>query len=326
MSSDNSFDDILRRGPVVINLDRSTDRWDLFRRQGPVADGSIVPTRFPAVDGRDPEQLKSVKAKLGIPPTRGVWRITRGHTGCGLSHMLLMQKMVDENLPFLWVVEDDAHFCPNFVAQFRRYYDELTPKDWEYVAIGSSNGMGPVVPAGGPDARVSKTPMWGMHCYLISLEGAKKFLGLVRKVGFWYVDVLVYFMMSVDAQLLERASAKLDPKPLLEDPFTKRFYSFLRANGNFDSVLAEAPSRWRLRFVTYFRPETTRDELVAAGSRVGILKAYGLAFQSDATSSETEHMNLRDFLLKREKKNQYAIRHVREFEAAASSSKRAKSE
>lgn len=275
-----SFDDVLAQGPHVINLDRSTRRWELFTAQTPVADGTIKPTRFSAVDGRDPEQLQRAMEELGVsqvvPHTATVSSMSPGHTGCGLSHLRLWDMMVRRRMPFLWVMEDDARFCPDFVAEFRRYY-EFTPPTWDYIAVGSGN----LFPVDTRGARISQTPMACTQCYLVSLEGAMKLLRFARLYGYWFIDRQIHFMQG-----LERNYHLTHD---LGDPYMRMFLDV----GNtyrrpfLNAILASAYS-WRLQFFTYHRPETSATELVAAGSRAGIAKSHGLVFQSDEEPSETE--------------------------------------
>lgn len=275
-----SFEEILHQGPHVINLARNGRRWGRFCDQSPIAGGSVVPVRYPAVDGRDPDQLREAMDDVGVTlvvpdgATRHV--MSPGHKGCGLSHLRLWDMMVKKRLPFLWVMEDDARFCPDFVAQFRQYY-EFTPPSWEYIAVGSGN----LFPVNSQGARISQIPMACTQCYLISLEGAVKLLRFARLYGYWFIDRMIHFTQG----LQRNYHLALD----LGDWYMREFMDVGNAHRRafLNAILASAYS-WRLQFFTYHRPETTDTDLASAGSRAGIVKSHGLVFQSDEEPSETE--------------------------------------
>jgi GR25 family glycosyltransferase involved in LPS biosynthesis len=56
------------------------------------------------------------------------FRLRPGEIGCFLSHRRIWQKMVDESIPQLLILEDDIEMLPNF-DQSLQHAVETTPKD-----------------------------------------------------------------------------------------------------------------------------------------------------------------------------------------------------
>ncbi len=90
----------------VVNLEQSTDRKKFVQQQ--LEGLNIAHEFFPAVDGRKftEEQLKEV-CNMDIAKD---WPelFTRGMIGCSLSHYYIYKKMVAENIPYAFIMEDDV--------------------------------------------------------------------------------------------------------------------------------------------------------------------------------------------------------------------------
>jgi len=62
-------------------------------------------------------------------------RHSRGHTGCILSHMALMEEVKDEGV---WMtIEDDILFLPEAKNNLYKAYDQL-PDDWDMLYLGAT--------------------------------------------------------------------------------------------------------------------------------------------------------------------------------------------
>lgn len=61
-------------------------------------------------------------------------RLTRGQLGCALSHYQIYQKMIDENLDNVLILEDDCVFNEN-VVELPEYYSEL-PENYAVFYLG----------------------------------------------------------------------------------------------------------------------------------------------------------------------------------------------
>ena len=173
LNSDNVF---------VINLDRDTERWqNVYDRMVNVG---ITPTRFPATYGKtiDKDTEKNLISKMcSIFCPDGL-------KGCGVSHMRVWQKIVDEDIPYALVLEDDAIPVDGFQEKFNKSMDSV-PHDWDVLYLFC---LGTV--ACSPDINFKKLENHfvpylpgGTTAYMVTNLGAKKLLKCVKKVS-WHID------------------------------------------------------------------------------------------------------------------------------------------
>lgn len=180
----------------VINLNRSKDR--MLRMHDQCLAQGLDYTRIEAVDGR---ALK--RAELGDIVTdmcRGL--CTSSMLGCALSHMNVWKRIVSEGHSRALILEDDAELVPDFRARMVQALVDC-PVDFDILLLGcfflcSKNRdyewphkfLRMLIPHKlRKDSRVWGSvfvPEYfgGTHCYIVSLEGAKKLLRLLPKVGF----------------------------------------------------------------------------------------------------------------------------------------------
>jgi hypothetical protein len=110
----------------VINLKRRPERlarfWQSIEKSGwPFR----TPTVFRAIDA----------SKVGVPR---FWRSGAGSYGCMRSHLVLLERAVQDDVGSLVVMEDDAAFTSTFgkdVADFLR----KVPKDWQCLMLGGQH-------------------------------------------------------------------------------------------------------------------------------------------------------------------------------------------
>jgi len=175
---------------LVVNLDRSPERWDSCQEE--FAREHVKVERFPATDGKAMSEQEIAAVATG--PAQ--WFCTKGMLGCFLSHRRIWQKVVDEQLPAVVVLEDDVRLMPQFGDKLRRLISEL-PEDWEVCLLGAIGCISPEVEAlpmkfysfctgGGrkspgktrrvsPSAFVPHRPA-GTHAYIVSQRGAQRLL------------------------------------------------------------------------------------------------------------------------------------------------------
>ncbi|WP_171993459.1 glycosyltransferase family 25 protein [Campylobacter mucosalis] len=55
--------------------------------------------------------------------------LTKGEIGCALSHLKIYQKMIDENIPYALILEDDAGFSDEFCEILAKIDEFLSKKD-----------------------------------------------------------------------------------------------------------------------------------------------------------------------------------------------------
>jgi GR25 family glycosyltransferase involved in LPS biosynthesis len=95
------------KNPIVINLDRRTDRLEQFNKQA--EELGIKYERLQAVEATDPV------------------------LGCKLSHIAALNKYDSQ---VIFILEDDAVFVDNFAEVFTQAVDNL-PDDWDMVYLGA---------------------------------------------------------------------------------------------------------------------------------------------------------------------------------------------
>jgi glycosyl transferase family 25 len=104
-----------------INLERRPDRWQRMLDQFQLHDIHDV-TRHEAVDGRP----------LTPPPE---WKHSAGAYGCLLSHLQVVRKAQESNLPAVLILEDDVIFHDDFRARFEECAAQV-PADWDCIFLG----------------------------------------------------------------------------------------------------------------------------------------------------------------------------------------------
>lgn len=91
---------------LVINLDRSPDRWTSVKNQ--LCKINSDAQRVPAVDGKalDPHFIEKIQ-----PPLHKKWRFPRtlspGEVGCYLSHIKCWEQLLSSNEKWALIIEDD---------------------------------------------------------------------------------------------------------------------------------------------------------------------------------------------------------------------------
>lgn len=91
----------------IINLEKDTKRKEDIVRQ--CMEFNLDYTVMPAVDGR---KLNDDELSVLIDPEKSKG-MTRGEIGCSLSHYNIYKKIVDDNIEYALILEDDAQLEPN---------------------------------------------------------------------------------------------------------------------------------------------------------------------------------------------------------------------
>ncbi|MFM9107485.1 MAG: glycosyltransferase family 25 protein [Chloroflexota bacterium] len=169
--------EVLAAPAFVINLDRAPERL------GPVlarlaAAGFTDVRRVRGVDGLVPAELAAAWAAFGNPYFRDDNRPDAllpgkpGMQGAYLSHALLWRRIVEENIPFCTIFEDDAAFHRGWADLAPAYY-AATPPDADAVWLGSW--------AFGAEMQgimALPLPVVGLFATLLTREGARQMLEL----------------------------------------------------------------------------------------------------------------------------------------------------
>jgi glycosyl transferase family 25 len=90
--------------------------------------------RVAGVDGKrlDAERVKEVAN------TACEWACTPGMVGCGASHINIWKRVVEENMPYAIVLEDDALLAPDFVEVAKAALRDV-PDDYHLLLLGCFN-------------------------------------------------------------------------------------------------------------------------------------------------------------------------------------------
>jgi len=164
----------------LINLDRRVDRY--AEADALLSHLGISYERISAFDAKAAPSLPHVDWWRAFvynnfnPPALG-------QVGCYLSHRMIWQKMVDENIPQAVIFEDDVvedHFHPTFVnldisalgldlLRLEGFPANYNPSIFQK----ASRSPMPI-----KDRKISFAPSYGTACYVITLAGAKKCLSL----------------------------------------------------------------------------------------------------------------------------------------------------
>lgn len=101
---------------------------DGFPNKQSLVDIGLNPIGFRGVDARKDEHLKYTSHVNGVCEHV----CPKSLIGCGLSHILLMEKLYNENIPLALILEDDAY--PIQDIDFDKIISEV-PDDWEIIKL-----------------------------------------------------------------------------------------------------------------------------------------------------------------------------------------------
>jgi glycosyl transferase family 25 len=174
----------------VINLPQSTDRKAFMQSQ--CESMGISPVFIDAVNGKDLSNSE-VSQYCNQKKAKQLYgrELLLGEIGCALSHKKIYQKIVDENIPYAVILEDDAILKKDFPIVVKKIM--AGPLSWELILLGHYKS----------NLKSLKSPisLWrkhritskfllgrlidfgfGTHGYMITLEGAKKLLSELKPI------------------------------------------------------------------------------------------------------------------------------------------------
>jgi glycosyl transferase, family 25 len=199
----------------VVSLEGAPERRSFVVQS--FADTGLAYEVVDAVDGTtlSADELRSYsRARSLFEVGRG---LMEGEVGCALSHLRLLQRMLDEDLPEVLIVEDDVAPMPALGRLLGRR-DQL-PSDRDVVtfcSLWSSSAPRPVAGAELDDEHrvcTYRRMLFGAQCYLITAPAARRVL-----------DVAYPIRMPYDELLFRRRPAHLrvygvEPRVVTLEPF-----------------------------------------------------------------------------------------------------------
>ena len=159
----------------IINLERNPDRYEYVTNQ---LDNLSMNNyeRWPGVDGSQISTIDLIKEGVNSHIAKN----SKGMAGCAVSHIRLWKHILSEKLGWTLILEDDAHFHPQFMEIFSHYWN-VVPTDAKVVYLGYG---GDEIKSQNKDIAVYSANVICMHAYMISWEGAQYLLrNLVPMVG-----------------------------------------------------------------------------------------------------------------------------------------------
>jgi len=157
---------------VCINLERDIERkhtMELEFQKENIQNYEFIK----AIDGQNDDLNKyefNVLANWFDPFTSKVMK--KGEIGCALTHYKLWERIVNEKIDCMLILEDDVILCDNFNEKLKEVLSQVTDFDMLYLGRRPKNNN---------ELKVNKNIMkakysYGTHAYLMSYNGAQKAL------------------------------------------------------------------------------------------------------------------------------------------------------
>jgi glycosyl transferase, family 25 len=201
----------------VIHMEKNKDRIINFRNYYNNSDMKFKKYEiFPAVVGKDINLIDFVSPKgyaqiLMTEKTKKRthhYDITRGAVGCYLSHLAIYKKLINSNLNYTIIFEDDTIMAADFYERLLVGISVI-PKDWDIILLGVM-----CLKCDIEKNYIKINRFWGTHGYLVNRIGAKK---LVE-----YLDKPISKQIDADMSLLiKRGLIKvygINPIIVAQDP------------------------------------------------------------------------------------------------------------
>jgi len=165
-----SWGDFLDGHVFIINLDKKPER--LQNALARVKDAGFTNiNRFVAIDGKTADMPNIWNTEHGNPrfePTDGKFNDPINHPhhqAIMLSHLGVLKEIIEKEIPWSIVFEDDVVFHNKWDILAPKYF-EITPPNYDMLYMGHHCGCG-------FDAHVARIPVYCLQAYGITLEGAK---------------------------------------------------------------------------------------------------------------------------------------------------------
>lgn len=174
----------------IINLPQSTDRKAFMKAQ--CESIGISPVFIDAVNGKYLSK-SAVSQYCNQEKAKQLFgrELLLGEIGCALSHKKTYQKIVNENIPYAIILEDDVIFGEEFSETVKSILS--SDENWELILLGHHKDtykrLSSPVSVWGRSYVNSKFTLnyladfgFGTYGYMITLKGAKKLLVELNKI------------------------------------------------------------------------------------------------------------------------------------------------
>ena len=169
----------------VLNMDRCAERWTLS--EACIKEAGFRNVQRVSAFDKDTHDLASEWAKLGSPPLRDKdnFVTNKGKQAVAIGQYNIWKRIIDEDIPFAVVFEDDVFFHKRWKELSEQMWTN-TPKDFDICFMGSSFDVD-------TKSAIIKAPVYCLHAYIITKEGAKKCLDVCLRDadGTWTIDSML---------------------------------------------------------------------------------------------------------------------------------------
>jgi GR25 family glycosyltransferase involved in LPS biosynthesis len=180
----------------IVNMDRCATRFESSKKRISEA-GFLDVRRWRAVDAKDSMQLATAW-KIRMRYVHNVDFDKKdpdfvkfpGKQGVYLSMLSLWKHIVDEKIPVASIFEDDIKFHEQW-HDLGPEYMKHTPSDYDVIFMGNQLDSVP------PPFHICKVPVYCLHAYIITLEGARKLLEEFSKIAPRTIDCILLEMMQI---------------------------------------------------------------------------------------------------------------------------------
>ena len=129
--------------------------------------------------------------------------LQKGHKGCSYSHMALWKKMIDEEIPYMTIFEDDCLGHVELAKGVGQTFWDATPKEFDILYLGTM--MNPDDPLlANPEVKVVQVPSYCLHAYMLTLAGAKRLWSLAKEINTAGQPLLMLDIQLVQWQLSKK--------------------------------------------------------------------------------------------------------------------------
>ena len=168
----------------LIHMAKNPERLKSFQANYSNSDMSFKKFNiFPAVVGKDLNLIEYVSPKgyqqILMSEKTGTrmhhYDLTRGAVGCYLSHLSIYKMIIEKNMKYGIIFEDDSMIANDFYKRLLHGLNKI-PKNWDIFLLGVICLKCDV----GKDY-INIKRFWGTHGYMVSNESAKKLLEYLDK-------------------------------------------------------------------------------------------------------------------------------------------------
>ena len=182
---------ILNSPAFVIHLESLTSRKEFFTKN--IKEAGFTDMRiFKGVNGYDENDVNE-NLKLHNNPTLSLG-IPKGALGCALSHFNVLKYIIDNNIKYATIFEDDVHFHPQW-KELSELYLSKTPSDFDVIFIGNGIDNLRKDSFNNNVSIITTESCFCTHCYFVTNKGAKQLYNLLN----WRYDLfkLKYFIENI---------------------------------------------------------------------------------------------------------------------------------